>query len=198
VFNVIKIVMIAVSKLKFSTKKMKTIFFTLIAIFLFALKAKCQYLIIKTNNDSVKVEIIEEKRKAYLCLRLERPKIYINIKKSDIKNIIYIDKDTTKNSKLTETKNESVEKYNNRENAGDYLKSAGNNFFMAEGFGLIGAALLVVNLGRIKPDPSLTIGSLGLQMVGIILNFSAANRLANAGRILKQEQLQFVKKEKAK
>ena len=69
---------------------------------------------------------------------------------------------------------------------------------MAEVFSLIGAALLAVNLGRIKQDQSLTIGSLGLQMVGIILNFTAANRLANAGRILKQEQLQFIKKEKAK
>ena len=177
---------------------MKIIFLTILSFFLFALKVKCQHLIIKTNNDSVKVEIIEEKRKAYLCLRLERPKIYINIKKADIKNIISIDKDTTKNIQLTATKNESEEIYSNRENAGDYLKSAGNNFFMAEGFSLIGAALLAVNLGRIKPDQSLTIGSLGLQMVGIILNFTAANRLANAGRILKQEQLQFIKKEKAK
>lgn len=177
---------------------MKTIFFTITAIFLFALKAKSQHLIIKTNNDSVKVEIIEEKRKAYLCLRLERPKIYINIKKTDIKNIISLDKDTAKNIQLTATKNVSEEIYNNSENAGDYLKSAGNSFFLAEGLSLIGAALLAVNLGRIKPDQSLTIGSLGLQMVGIILNFTAANRLANAGRILKQEQLQFVKKEKAK
>ena len=60
---------------------MKIIFLTILSFFLFALKAKSQHLIIKTNNDSVKVEIIEEKRKAYLCLRLERPKIYINIKK---------------------------------------------------------------------------------------------------------------------
>lgn len=177
---------------------MKIIFLTILSFFLFAVKAKCQHLIIKTNNDSVKVEIIEEKRKAYLCLRLERPKIYINIKKVDIKNIISIDKDTAKNIQLTATKNESEEIYSNRENAGDYLKSAGNNFFMAESFSLIGAALLAINLGRIKPDQSLTIGSLGLQMVGIILNFTAANRLANAGRILKQEQLQFIKKEKAK
>lgn len=177
---------------------MKIILLTILSIFLFALKSKSQHLIIKSNNDSVKVEIIEEKRKAYLCLRLERPKIYINIKKVDIKNIISIYKDTIKNIQLTATKNESEEIYSNRENAGDYLKSAGNNFFMAEGFSLIGAALLAVNLGRIKPDQSLTIGSLGLQMVGIILNFTAANRLANAGRILKQEQLQFIKKEKAK
>lgn len=178
-------VIIAILK-KLYTQKMKTIFFTITAIFLFGLKSKCQHLIIKTNNDSVKVEIIEEKRKAYLCLRLEIPKIYINIKKADIKNIIYTDKDTAKNIQLTSTKNESKEIYSNRENAGDYLKSAGNNFFMAEGFSLIGAALLAVNLGRLKPDQSLTIGSLGLQMVGIILNFTAANRLVNALRILKQ------------
>jgi hypothetical protein len=133
-----------------------------------------------------------------LCLRLERPRTYINIKKADIKNIISLDKDTAKNIRLTTTKNELEEIYSNQENAGDYLKSAGKNFFMAEGLSLIGATLLAINIGRIKPDQSLTIASLGLQMVGIILNFTAANRLANAGRILKQEQLQFVKKEKAK
>lgn len=181
---------------------MKKSISVIIFILLFNIKAKSQSLIIKTNNDSIKVEIVEEKNKSYLCLRLEKPKLYISIKKSDIKSILPLFKDTIeKVNSLYKTVNEteSIENLNNiNSNSGEYLFSAGNNLILANTLSIIGTGLLVLNLSSPKPLTQLTVTSIVLQLVSVVLDFNAAFNLKNAGYYLKLEQQRLINKEKPK
>ncbi|MFA9213263.1 MAG: hypothetical protein ACEQSR_05380 [Candidatus Methylacidiphilales bacterium] len=177
---------------------------TLVYIFFaFSFYAKCQNLIIKNNNDSVKVEIVEIKANSILCLRLEKPKLYIKIRKSDIKYILPLSADS--NGKLSVAplaENTETAAKNNTNNynfkSGDYFRKAGNNLILGQTLSIFGAVGFAINMSTVSPDPKATVLTVAMQVVAILLNYSAAVKLANAGALLKQEQQQFILKDEVK
>lgn len=181
-------------------RKQITLVFIFVAIGFYT---KCQNLIIKNNNDSVKVEIVEIKANSILCLRLEKPKLYIKIRKSDIKYILPLSTDS--NGKLTiaplEESTETATK-NNTNNynfkSGDYFRKAGNNLILGQTISIFGAVGFAINMTTISPDPKATVLTVAMQVVAILLNYSAAAKLAKGGAYLKQEQQQFMIKDEFK